>query len=353
MTKHTFIFDGHNDVLLRLYKSTSSDPVSDFLEGETAGHIDLKKARAGSLVGGLFALYSPSTAKSAGFGRQMTGQQYALPLPPPLSMDEARKSIVAELAILLKIERASRGAVAICRTATEVKLAIAREALAVVVHIEGAEAIDGDLTFLEVLYAAGLRSLGPVWSRSNIFGHGVPFRFPSSPDIGDGLTEAGERLVQTCNEMKILIDLSHITEKGFWDVARLSKAPLVATHSNAHALCPSPRNLTDKQLAAIRETQGMVGLNFGTCFLRPDGNMRPDTDIDLMVRQLDYLIEKLGEDHVGLGSDFDGAVVPEKIGSAAGLPVLMGALRDKGYSEPLLAKLGSGNWLDLLERTIG
>ena len=222
-----------------------------------------------------------------------------------------------------------------------------------VVHIEGAEAIDGDLTFLEVLYAAGLRSLGPVWSRTNIFGHGVPFHFPSSPDIGDGLTGAGERLVQTCNEMKILVDLSHITEKGFWDVARLSKAPLVATHSNAHALCPSPRNLTDKQLAAIRETQGMVGLNFGTCFLRPDGNMRPDTDIDLMVRQLDYLIEKLGEDHVGLGSDFDGAVVPEKIGSAAGLPVLMEASRDEGYSESLLTKLGSGNWLDLLERTIG
>ena len=353
MTKQTLIFDGHNDVLLRLYISTAANPVSDFLEGEMPGHIDLKKARAGSLAGGLFALYSPSTAKSAGFGRQMTGGNYALPLPPPLSMDEARHSVVAELAILLKIERASKGAVAICCTVAEIKSAMARRALAVVVHIEGAEAIDGDLTFLEVLYAAGLRSLGPVWSRSNIFGHGVPFHFPSSPDIGDGLTAAGERLVQACNDMKILIDLSHITEKGFWDVARLSKAPLAATHSNAHALCPSPRNLTDRQLAAIRDTQGMVGLNFATCFLRPDGNMRADTDIGLMVRHLDYLIEKLGEDHVGLGSDFDGAVVPEKIGSAAGLPVLMDALRDKGYSEPLLTKLGSGNWLDLLDRTIG
>jgi membrane dipeptidase len=153
--------------------------------------------------------------------------------------------------------------------------------------------------------------------------------------------------------MKILVDLSHITEKGFWDVARLSKAPLVATHSNAHALCPSPRNLTDRQLAAIRDTQGMVGLNFATCFLRPDGSMQPDTEIELMVRQLDYLIEKLGENHVGLGSDFDGAVVPEKIGSAAGLPVLVEALRQRGYSDPVLKKLGSTNWLDLLERTIG
>jgi membrane dipeptidase len=268
-------------------------------------------------------------------------------------LDEARNSVVAELAILLKIERASGGSVVICRTAAEVRSAIAREALAAVVHLEGAEAIDGDLKFLEILYAVGLRSIGPVWSRTNIFGYGVPFHFPSGPDIGDGLTAAGERLVGACNEMRIVVDLSHITEKGFWDVARLTKAPLVATHSNAHALCPSPRNLTDRQLDAIRDSEGMVGLNFATCFLRPDGSMRPDTDIDLMVRQLDYLLEKLGENHVGLGSDFDGAVVPDKIGSAAGLQVLIEALRDKGYREPLLRKLGSSNWLDVLERTIG
>ena len=347
MTQRTLIFDGHNDVLLRLLKSTSPDPISDFLNGETAGHLDLKKARDGGFAGGLFALYSPSVRS------RPSADQLGATLPPPLSMDEARHSIAAELAILLRIERASNGAVAICRTVAEINSAMTRGALAVVVHIEGAEAIDGDLNFLEVLYAAGLRSLGPVWSRSNIFGHGVPFRFPSSPDIGDGLTAAGEKLVHACNDMKILIDLSHITEKGFWDVARLSKAPLVATHSNAHALCPSPRNLTDRQLAAIRDTGGLAGLNFATSFLRPDGNMKADTDVDLMVRHLDYLIEKLGEDHVGFGSDFDGAVVPAKIGSAAGLPVLIDALREKGYSRPLLKKLGTGNWLDVLKRTIG
>ena len=97
----------------------------------------------------------------------------------------------------------------------------------------------------------------------------------------------------------------------------------------------------------------MVGLNFATGFLRPDGAMNPDTGIDVMVRHLDYLIDRLGEDRVGLGSDFDGATVPAAIGSAAGLPVLIDALRAKGYSEPLLSKLGSGNWLDVLERTIG
>ncbi len=353
MTTNIPVFDGHNDVLLRLYKSASADVVSDFLDGEVAGHIDLKKARAGWFVGGLFAMYSPSPGNFASLSKQMTGGQYAVPLPAPLPIEEARKSVAGELAILMRIVRGSQGAVSLCKTAAEIHAALRRGSLAVVLHLEGAEAIDADLNFLEVLYAAGLRSLGPVWSRNNIFGHGVPFQFPAGPDLGDGLTAAGERLVTTCNEMKILVDLSHITEKGFWDVARLSKAPLVATHSNAHALCPSPRNLTDRQLAAIRDTGGMVGLNFATCFLRPDGNMIADTDIGLMVRQLDYLIDKLGEDHVGLGSDFDGATVPAKIGSAAGLPVLIGALRQSGYSEPLLQKLGTANWLGVLERTIG
>src|SRR5665213_1107893 len=338
MTTQTQVFDGHNDVLLRLYKSKSSDAVPDFLEGEEAGHLDLKKAKAGSFAGGLFALYSPSAAKPVATEKQTAGEQGEVALPAPLSLEEAQKSIVAELAILLKIVRASRGDVAICKTTADVKSTIERQALALVIHLEGAEAIDADLNFLEVLYAAGLRSLGPVWSRDNIFGHGVPFRFPSSPDIGEGLTAAGERLVRACNEMKILVDLSHINEKGFWDVARLSTAPLVATHSNAHALCASARNLTDRQLAAIRESKGMVGLNFASSFLRPDGRMSSDTPLDLMVRQLDYLIEKLGEDHVGLGSDFDGAVISESIGSAAGLPVLFQALRDNGYSEPLLRK---------------
>jgi membrane dipeptidase len=347
------VFDGHNDVLLRLYKSKSSDAVGDFLAGEEAGHIDLKKAKTGSFAGGLFAMYSPSPGNFASLSQRMTGGRYAIPLPAPLPIEEARKSVSGELAILLRIVRRSQGAVALCRTTAEVKAAIGRGTLAVVLHLEGAEAIDGDLHFLEVLYAAGLRSLGPVWSRNNIFGHGVPFEFPGTPDLGDGLTEAGERLVGACNEMKILVDLSHITEKGFWDVARLSRAPLVATHSNAHALCPSPRNLTDRQLDAIRDSGGMVGLNFATCFLRPDGSMTADTELELMVRQLDYLIAKLGEDHVGFGSDFDGATVPAKIGSAAGLPVLIETLRQSGYSEPLLKKLGSANWLDLLQRTIG
>lgn len=352
MTSNISVFDGHNDVLLRLYKSKSSDAVSDFLAGEDSGHIDLKKARAGSFVGGLFAMYSPSPGNFASLAEQMRGGKYAVPLPDPLDMDAARKSVVGELAILMRIIRQSQGAVALCRTTAEIKSAIQRGSLAVVLHLEGAEAIDGDLHFLDVLYAAGLRSLGPVWSRHNIFGHGVPFAFPGGPDTGGGLTAAGEKLVSACNEMKILVDLSHITEKGFWDVAELSSAPLVATHSNVHAICANPRNLTADQLKAIRDSDGMVGLNFATGFLRPDGAWRTDTGLDVMLRHLDAMIEAVGETRVGLGSDFDGAMLPAAIGSSAGLQVLIEAMHQHGYGDALVQRLAHGNWLDLLARVI-
>ncbi|MEY8840506.1 dipeptidase, partial [Cribrihabitans sp. XS_ASV171] len=118
--------------------------------------------------------------------------------------------------------------------------------MAAIFHIEGAEAIDPDLHMLDVFHAAGLRSLGPVWSRPTLYGHGVPFRFPSGPDTGAGLTDLGLRLVRRCNELGIMLDLSHLNEAGFWDVARQSSAPLVASHSNAHAICPHSRNLTDR-----------------------------------------------------------------------------------------------------------
>jgi membrane dipeptidase len=345
------VFDGHNDVLLRLHKSAEADPVRAFLDGTGGGQLDLPRARQGGFVGGLFAVFAPSPRRLD--MARMRGETYAIPLPEPLPLADAQASSLAMIAILLRIERASEGRVVICRDTAQIRDAISRGALAVVLHVEGAEAIDPEFHMLDVLHAAGLRSLGPVWSRPNIWGHGVPFRFPGSPDIGPGLTDAGQALVRACNQRRILIDLSHLTEQGFWDVARLSQAPLVATHSNVHAISASPRNLTDRQLDAIRDSDGLVGLNFATSMLRADGQMRGDTDLEWMVRHVDALVRRLGESRVALGSDFDGAVIPSEIGSAAGIQALFAALRRHGFGEPLLNRLGTGNWLDLLARTIG
>jgi membrane dipeptidase len=219
-------------------------------------------------------------------------------------------------------------------------------------HGEGrTEAIDADFELLHVLYAAGLRSLGPVWSRPNAFGHGVPFAFPSSPDTGPGLTDVGKELVRTCNRLGILVDLSHLNERGFWDVAAISDAPLVATHSNAHALSPHSRNLTDKQLAAIRESNGLAGVNFATAFLRPDGVREAETSIELVVDHIGYMLKHVGEDGVGLGSDFDGAKMPSGLDNAAGLQNLVGAMRARGFDQQLIEKVCFKNWLRVLRQT--
>ncbi len=224
--------------------------------------------------------------------------------------------------------------------------------IAGVMHLEGAEAVGPDLDALHLFHEMGLRSLGPVWSRPTIFGHGVPMAYPGSPDTGPGLTDAGKELVRLCTELGIMIDLSHLNEKGFDDVARLSTAPLVATHSNAHAICPSTRNLTDRQLHMIRERGGMVGLNFATFFLHPDGTGGIDLGWEVMLRHLDHLITHLGEDHVGLGSDFDGCTVPDLIGDVTGVPRLFDAMGAHGYDAGLIKKLALGNWLACLDRCL-
>lgn len=349
------IFDGHNDVLLRLMlKSEPDGGAASFLKGDGAGHIDLPRAREGGFAGGLFAVFVPPAKRGADhdkIDKLMQAVTYDVPLPEQSELTQAQGLALQMVSLLFRIVRRSEGGVRLCRDAGEIRASVDAGALATVLHIEGAEPIDRDFRMLEVLYEAGLRSLGLVWSRPNIFGHGVPFRFPSTPNIGPGLTDEGRALVRACNELGIVIDLSHLNEKGFWDVAGLSTAPLVATHSNVHALSEHSRNLTDKQLAAVRESDGMVGLNFATCFLRADGRMRADTPLSDMVRHTDYLIEHLGEDRVGFGSDFDGAVVPEEIKDVAGLPRLVGAYRAAGYGEALLKKLCFENWLGLLERT--
>ena len=344
------ILDGHNDLLCRLWLAGGRRAVAGFRNGRK-GAIDLPRARAGGFAGGLFAVYTPSPGPSPVSWEAMNRPSYDLPLDAPLAAGAAVPVVLGQAAILFDLERT--GEVAVCRSVREIRAALAANRMAAVFHLEGADAIDPELHLLDVLHQAGLRSLGPVWSRNNRFGHGVPFRFPSTPDIGAGLTGDGIRLVRRCDELGILIDLSHLNERGFRDVARHSRLPLVATHSNAHALCPHSRNLTDEQLAMIRDTDGMVGLNLAVAFLRPDGRMLGEAPLSLLLRHLDYLLERLGEDRVGLGSDYEGAVVPTELASVADLPRLRQAMVAHGYDDGLISRICHGNWLRILERIWG
>ena len=335
------VFDGHNDVLLRIWKA-GGEAAARFRTGEEGGHIDIPRARKGALGGGLCAIYVPSERVEDADGNWPT---------PPRA--EAADITTQMAGLLMRLERESEGALTLCRDTAEIRAAMARGSFAAVMHIEGVEAFAEDLDLLYLLHAAGLRSLGPVWSRPNLFAFGVPFRFPSSPDIGPGLTEAGKDLVRACNELRVMVDLSHMNDAGFWDVAALSDAPLVASHSNVNAICAHSRNATDRQLDAIRDSGGLIGINFGVGFLNPTGARDTALPLEVMLRHVDYIVERIGIDHVALGSDFDGTTIPDAIGDAAGLPALVAALEAGGYTGADLAKITHGNWLRVLAATWG
>jgi membrane dipeptidase len=318
------IIDGHNDLVLHRWR------------GEPTRHLDLGAARDAGFAGGFFALYVPSPKVP-----DPEDTPYAMPLPEAIPHEEAARVAEELFASLCELPVVRARCVDDFRPGQ----------VTAIVHMEGAEPLAPDLSDLERWYERGLRSVGLVWSRPNAFAEGVPFSFPSSPDTGAGLTAAGRELVHACNRLGILVDLSHLNEAGFWDVQRISDAPLVATHSNAHALCAASRNLTDRQLDAVRESGGVVGVNFAVAFLREDGGNSPATPIAEIVRHVDYLTERMGVDHVAFGSDFDGATIPDELGGVEGLPKLVSALRDAGYDDDAIAKITHGNWLRVLEAT--
>jgi membrane dipeptidase len=343
------VIDGHNDVLLSVYRAEEGKQRSFFTRSEE-GHLDLPRAREGGFAGGFFAVFIAPPPEEA---KTYAGTQPAssLELPPPLDLAYAQREAVSLTAGLLRLEAESLGQVKIVRTAHEMDACLRDGILAAILHFEGAEPIDPGLDALHVFYAAGLRSLGFVWSRPNAFATGVPFAFPHSPDTGPGLTDAGRELASVCNQLGIMIDNSHLNERGFWDVATLSDAPLVATHSCAHALSPTPRNLTDKQLDAIRDSNGLVGVNFGVGFLREDGDWTAETSLTRIVDHVRYIADRIGVEHVALGSDFDGARVPGDLKDAAGLPKLIGALSEAGFDDAALRQITHENWQRVLRAT--
>jgi membrane dipeptidase len=326
----SLIFDGHNDALGRLQQH--GDAPKRFLTGLPERQLDLPRARAGGLAGGLFAIHAPSD----------TDDGHGLPV-------EHERAAAFTLGALGRAHAlAADDRVRIVRGVADLDRSRADGVLALVLHLEGAEAIDVDLVALDAWYAAGVRSLGLVWSRPSAFGHGVPFRFPSSADTGPGLTDVGRALVRRCAQLGVLVDVSHLNAAGFADVARIGAGPIVASHSGCHALCPSSRNLTDDQLREVARSDGIVGVVFAVPFVRPDGRDDPDTPLAAIAAHVRHVVEVAGIDHVGLGSDFDGATMPNDLADAAALPRLLEALRDDGLSDAEIEQVAWGNWRRVL-----
>ncbi|MGP5211629.1 dipeptidase [Psychrobacter alimentarius] len=344
MNNQPIIFDGHNDLLTRLWLSSADDPVHDFIYGTLPGHLDLARCRQAGWMGGLFSIFLPPYA----YVKNNHPDKLANSSNSDFTPQEIVDICCAQLKLAQQLQARSDGQIQICTSVAQIKACQQNQQLAIVLHLEGAEflAIEPDL--LDVFYEAGLRSIGLLWNRKSLFGDGLNASFPHSPDTGSGLTREGKDLILACRDKHMLIDVSHMNERAFWDTLEIANQPIVATHSNAHTLCAQARNLTDRQLAAIKQNGGMVGVNFDVAFLRADGQRDTQTSLDVIVDHLAYLIDHLGADHVGFGSDFDGCLLPNDLSDISQISKLIERMQQCHFSDALIEKITSKNWFRVL-----
>jgi len=204
-----------------------------------------------------------------------------------------------------------------------------------VLSLEDAAPCMGSVRHVDALYATGVRMIGLTWNGRNELADGVGVAKPG------GLTQPGRELVAHMQEIGIVVDAAHLAEPGFWDLLESSSKPVVVSHANARAVCDHRRNLTDAQIKALAQQNGVLGITYVPAFLGPGA-----PGIEAIVRHIDHVCELAGPDVVALGSDFDGiSQTPVGLPHMGFLPRLTEALIVRGYSEPVVKKILGENWL--------
>lgn len=212
--------------------------------------------------------------------------------------------------------------------------------ISAILSLEGGEALEGELAALRLYYRLGVRLMTLTWNYRNALADGVAER-----DTGGGLTTFGKAVVKEMERLGMLVDVSHLTDAGFYDVARLAEKPFVASHSNARTICQHPRNLTDEQLKIIGEIGGFVGLNFYPPFVAEKNSVNQED----LLRQLTHMLDKAGEDAVGLGSDFDGIdTTPTDLRAVEDMAVFLERM-EKEFGSHLAEKIREKNFLRVAE----
>ncbi len=306
------LFDAHCDTPLALIHKNK--PL-----GALAGndlHVDLNGAAAYGGYAQFFAIFA-----------------YPGLIPGPDLFGAVYGRFAAELDCL-------KDKIGLCRTKKEAEAALGRGRAAAFLSVEGAEVLDCDLKRLEEAHESGVRSLCLTWNRP------TELTGTCSADTGRGLSAKGRDYARLAEELGIILDVSHISDAGFWDLARLAKAPFIASHSNSRAVCPHPRNLTDDMFRALMDCGGTAGLNLYSGFLAGGKN----AGIEDAVRHIEHFLELGGERNVSIGGDLDGCEsLPAGINGIRDVGLLYAALRDRGYDEKLLEDIFFNNLMRVVE----
>ncbi len=322
------IFDGHSDIF--------TDVTIKRLLGETQviQNHHLSRLRKGGVEGGCFVIW----------------------IDPPYDKEPAKR--------LEQILKATKDEMAECEVAVlvhnmaEIEAAQKAGKFFILLGIEGLSGIGEDLSQIHRLYEFGARHAMLTWNEQNALATGV------QGDPERGVTALGEKALHLLQEKQMIVDVSHLNEKSFWDVMNITEGPIIASHSNAKALAPAARNLSDAQLLGIRDTKGLVGLNSFNLFVSQE---LKEQNVDNLVKHASYIADKIGVEHLGFGFDFFEFLSTNSMKSysdqdtsftvgledSSKIPDLLIKMKAAGFTDKELALISYGNWFGLIRKVLG
>ncbi len=320
--RRAIVFDAHCDTILGLERTGRT-----WGERSEQGHADLPRLREGGVTAQVLALFVENTH-----------------LP-----DRAVEQALLLLDRFYREVESNRPAVELATSAADIRRAKEEGRIAAILGIEGGAALGNrPLAALRIFYRLGVRLLTLTWSRRNLLGDGT------GVEGARGLTDLGREVVREMNRLGMVVDVAHLAPPGVEDALRVSQAPVVASHANAYALCEHPRNLTDEQIRAIAQGGGVIGATFVPSFIAPKG-----ASLERLLDHIEHLLRVAGEEHVGLGSDFDGFGFGDPgrqfhdIPDVSHLPRLTEGMLRRGWSERVVEKVLGLNFLRLFEEVVG
>lgn len=319
--------DMHCDSLMQLF---FQDKEKADLFSSAATSVDFKRMKEGDQLAQFFAVFLPPVE-----GYKMMGIE---PVPDDVYIQALHDALMKNLEQYPET-------IALAKNAADIKANLAAGKMSAVLTMEDGRAVDGKMEKIKEFYDMGFRALSLTWNAHNCFGA------PNSKDsviMQEGLTDFGKEAIVYMQELGMLVDVSHLSDGGFYDVAKICKKPFVATHSNARALCPHQRNLTDDMIKILGNAGGATGINFGPEFLNEDITCK-DSTAALMAKHARHIADVGGIDCVGIGSDFDGIMGNLEISDCSKLAVLESALAKEGFSGDEIEKIFYKNVLRVME----
>lgn len=350
------VVDGHNDVI---YESIL--PGKDIGQRLSSGSTDLPRLKEGGVDVQVFAVWSDDAKWRSGAFRHANEQ-----------LDALEKMIAA-----------NTDKIALAKSSADIGPILQAGKIAALIGIEGGNMIENSIENLVRLHERGAIYLTLTWNYNLAWASCAAMESDKTMAAeGKGLTALGKEIIKKMNKIGMMVDLSHAGEQTFYDVIAVTDKPILVSHSNAYSLCPHPRNLKDAQLEALKKNGGVVGVNFYSGFLDPDYETRlkaiysrhfgrpdvsmstwamyeqlpkelqrqADAPLSKLLDHIDYLVRKVGIEHVAVGSDFDGIEsAPQGLEDVSKFPVLTKALLERGYKKEDIAKIMGQNFLRILK----